>query len=237
MILPAWQLEISQSQVQDALNYPFFPIQAGMSNLYSSSMETASAANTFNCLMYHNLAMGVNDAQDAATAIYTPFNNGTNMNLGNWASYNSDPNIILTWTITNNNIENTINGQLYIVDTAGNFTSFYNYNVGIGGGTDNQTNYNTGISVSTLNSKYLIAIDAQANYIGPPPPPGAGVTNNTAAGTDTDGVGGGTARVSFNPPNFDFNNPLGQIRIVNHTISGIANIALNKRTSFDIVFN
>lgn len=236
MILPAWQLEISQSQVMEALNFTGTP-QTGFSLLWSSSMQTASTATTLNCLMYHNLTMGVNDNQTARVAIYDNYNTSTNFNLGNWASYNSDPNIILSWTITNNNIENTINGQLYISDTAGNLTSFYNYNVGAGGGTDNQTDYDTGISVSTLNTKYLIAMDAFANYIGPPPPPGAGVTGNTVSAQDTDGVGGGTARFTFNPANFDFNNPLATQRIVNHTNNPVANIALNKRTSFDIVFN
>lgn len=236
MILPSWQTDISQSQVMSALNFTGTP-QTEFSLLWSSSMQTASTATTLNCLMYHNLTMGVNDNQTARVAIYDNYNASTNFNLGNWASYNSDPNIILSWTITNNNIENVINGQLYISDTAGNLTSFYNYSVGIGGGTDNQTDFNTGISVSTLNTKYLIAMDAQANYIGPPPPPGAGVTNNTVSAQDTDGVGGGTARVGLGIPDFDSNNPIFPLRIINHTVTPVANIALNKRTSFDIVFN
>lgn len=236
MILPAWQTDISQSQVMDALNFTGTP-QTAFSLLWSSSMETASTATTINCLMYHNLAMGSTNSQTAKVAIYDNYAAGTNFNLGNWASYNSNPNIILTWTITNNNIDNVVNGTLYLVDAA-TFTqnSFYNFTVFNGGGTDNQTDYDTGISVSTLNSKYLIMIDVQATYIGPPPPPGGGVTGNTTAASDTDNVGGGTARVAANIPNFDSNNPITNLRIVNGNTS-FPDIALNKRTSFDIVFN
>ena len=83
----------------------------------------------------------------------------------------------------------------------------------------------------------MIGLDANAFYIGPPPPPGGGVTGNTVSATDTDGVGGGTARFTFAPANFDQFTPLAQQPIVNGTNIGVANIALNKRTSFDIVFN
>jgi len=237
MILPAWQNEILQSDVQSALYIVGAPVETAFSLLYSSSIAIASAYNDPNRLMYHNLAMGSTNSQTAKQAIYDRYAAGTNLNLGNWASYNNEPNIILTWTITNNNTDNNINGTLYIIDTSG--TSFWNYtfNVNAGGGTDNQTNYDTGISVSVINTKYAIALDATAMFIGPPPPPGGGVTGNTTAATDTDGVGGGTARFTFNPANFDMNNPLPQQFIVNGTAGGTADIALNKRTSFDIVFN
>jgi len=237
MILPAWQNQISQSQVQDALYVVGFPIQYAFSLLYSSSIVTSSQYNTQGALMYHNLTMGSTNSQTAKQAIYDRFDAGTNLNLGNWASYNNNPNIILTWTITNNNTENVVNGTLYIIDTLGNSNILYLFTAGAGGGTDNQTNYDTGISVSTLNTKYKIGMEATAQYIGPPPPPGGGVTGNTVSAQDTDGVGGGTARSTFNPANFDMNNPLPQQDIVNGTAGSTADIALNKRTSFDIVFN
>ena len=235
MTLPSWQTEISQSQVMDALNFTGTP-QTEFSLLWSSSMQTSSTATTLNCLMYHNLAMGSTNSQTARIAIYDNYAASTNLNLGNWASYNNDPYITLTWTITNNNIENIIGGNIYIFDTSG--TSIWNYpfNVNAGGGTDNQTNYTT-VQVSAINTKYMIGLDANAFYIGPPPPPGGGVTGNTVSATDTDGVGGGTARFTFAPANFDQFTPLAQQPIVNGTNIGVANIALNKRTSFDIVFN
>lgn len=237
MILPAWQTDISQSQVQDALYITGAPLQSGFSLLYSSSMETASAYNSQLCLMYHNLAMGVTNTQTAKQAIYDNYNNGTNLNLGNWASYDNEGFLILTWTITNNNIENSIMGNIHVVDTS--FTSIwsYNYNVAAGGGTDNQTNYNS-VLINTMNTKYAIALDATAMYVGPPPAPGGGVTGNTTAATDTDGVGGGTARFVYNPVNFDAFNPIQPMQmIVNCTNGATADIAVNKRTSFDIVFN
>ena len=88
-----------------------------------------------------------------------------------------------------------------------------------------------------MTTKYAIALDATAIYVGPPPPPGGGVTGNTTSATDTDGVGGGTARFTYNPPNFDMNNALPMQMIVNCTNAANADIAVNKRTSFDIVFN
>jgi len=112
----------------------------------------------------------------------------------------------------------------------------YSYNVNNGGGTDNQTDYDTLVAVSTVNTKYWIRIDANANYIGPPPPPGGGVTGNTTAANDTDGVGGGTTRTTANPANFDQFNPLtSQIVVAGDNLG--TGIALNKRTTFDIVFN
>ena len=234
MILPSWQTEISQSQVMDALNFAGTP-QTAFSLLWSSSMQTSSTATTLNCLMYHNLAMGSTDSQTARIAIYDNYAAGTNFNLGNWASYNSDPNIRLTWTITNNNANNIVNGNIYIYDgTTDNLA--YSYNVNNGGGTDNQTDYDTLVAVSTVNTKYWIRIDATANYIGPPPPPGGGVTGNTTAANDTDNVGGGTTRTTANPANFNQFNPLiSQIVVAGHNIA--TGIALNKRTSFNIVFN
>jgi len=234
MILPSWQTEISQSQVMDALNFTGTP-QTEFSLLWSSSMQTSSTATTLNCLMYHNLAMGSTNSQTARIAIYDNYAAGTNFNLGNWASYDSNPNIILSWTITNNNPDNIVQGNLYITDTSGNSTFFYGFTAGASGGQDNQTDFNTGISVSTLNTKYKIEIDATANYIGMPPP--IGVSGNTVAANDTDNVGGGTARFAFGIPTFDQFTPLNQQPIVNGTNTGVANIALNKRTTFDIVFN
>jgi len=235
MILPAAGTLISQSQVMEALNFAGTP-QTNISLLYSSSLITASTATTTNALMYHNLAMGSGASQTAKQAIYDTFNAGSSFNFLNWGSYDSDPYLLLSWTITNNNIENNINGTLYIYDTSGTQFWSYPFTVGLGGGTDNQTNWQT-ITVSTINTKYLIALDATAMYMGPPPPPGGGVTGNTVSATDTDGVGGGTARFTFPIPNFDAFNPLTAQRIINGTNNAVANIALNKRTSFDIVFN
>jgi len=230
MILPAAGTLISQSQVMGALNFSGTP-QTNISLLYSSSIITASTATTLNSLMYHNLFMGSGASQTAKQAIYDTFNS-----VLNWGSYDSDPYITLTWTITNNNIDNNINGNIFIYDTSATQIWNYPFNTMAGGGTDNQTNFTT-IQVSTINTKYLIALDATAFYTGPPPPPGGGVTGNTVSATDTDGVGGGTARFTFPIPNFDAFNPLTAQRIINGTNNAVANIALNKRTSFDIVFN
>ena len=234
MILPAAGTLISQSQVMGALNFSGTP-QTNISLLYSSSIITASTATTLNSLMYHNLFMGSGASQTAKQAIYDTFNSGNTFKFLNWGDYNSDPNIRLTWTITNNNIDNIVNGNIYIYDgTTDNLA--YSYNVNNGGGTDNQTDYDTLVAVSTVNTKYWIRIDATANYIGPPPPPGGGVTGNTTAANDTDGVGGGTTRTTANPANFDQFNPLiSQIVVAGDNLG--TGIALNKRTTFDIVFN
>jgi hypothetical protein len=234
MTLPPAASQISMSQVMVALNFSANP-QTNISLLYSSSVITASTATTLNSLMYHNLFMGSGASQTAKQAIYDTFNSGNTFRFLNWGDYNSDPNIRLTWTITNNNIDNNINGAIYVSDGTNDY-NVYNYNVNAAGGTDNQADYDTLLSVSTVNAKYFIKIDATAFYTGPPPPPGGGVTGNTTAASDTDGVGGGTARTPSNPTNFDTFSPLITTQIVaGHNLA--TGIALNKRTSFDIVFN
>jgi len=233
--VPSAGTQTSFSDVQAALNFVGSP-QTALTFLYSSSIITASTATTINSLMYHNLAMGAAAGSTAKQAIYDTFNVGTNFNLGtNWGDYNSDPNMRITFTVTNNNTENDIMGAIYISDGTNDY-NVYNYNVTAGGGTDNQTDYDTMLAVSTVNAKYFIKIDANAMYVGPPPPPGGGVTGNTTSASDSDGVGGGTTRTTFNPVNFDmFSSITGQIIVSGHNVG--TGIALNKRTSFDIVFN
>jgi len=221
------------SAIQSELNFTGNP-QTEMSLLYSSSLYTASAYTDLNCLMYHNIAMGGGTSFTAKTAIYDNLIAGSNLSFKNWGSYNKDPSMVLTFTITNNTTDYIINGNLYIYDGTNDW-QFYTFNVNNNGGQDTQTNYITGILTNKPNAKYWIRIDATATYIGAFPP-GPGVTNNTTTASDTDNVGGGTTRTTSAPSNFDENNPLPtQIIVGGDNIA--TGIGLNKRTTFTVDFN
>ncbi len=154
MILPAAGTLISQSQVMGALNFSGTP-QTNISLLYSSSVITASTATTLNSLMYHNLFMGSGASQTAKQAIYDTFNSGNTFKFLNWGDYNSDPNIRLTWTITNNNIDNIVNGNIYIYYEEGNANGPYNVYLS---GSSGLTVYGLGVTQAQMEAGYVISL-------------------------------------------------------------------------------
>ena len=223
------------SDLHTALNFSGNP-QTKMSLFYSSSLYTASAWNDTNCLMYHNLAMGVGAVNTAKQSIYDNLNALSNLNLGNnWGSYTPEPNIILTFNLSNNNPNYDVNITLYLSDGTTNY-QFYNTTL-LGAAVPPQaseTNYNTNVLVSTINSKYEIVLDASAFYAGIPP--GPGLNGNTTTASDTDNVGGGTIRTANGPSSFNEFTPLSNFVIVRGD-NNSTRIALNKRTTFNVTFN
>ena len=215
-------------------------IEVGFGTPYDMSNFFA-LANTggLGGLMYHNLAMGPTNTQTAKQAIYDPYNLGTNQALSAWYNYDQTPNMITTFTLTNSNPNSYIVVvTLYIYDPASTVsTQFYNANVS-NGTPVTETDYDTGFNITTAslgNGLYEIWCDVSAIYLGPTPP-GPGVLNNTTVASDTDGVGPGTTRIDNDIPNFDENNPLSNIAIVQGNISGTG-IYANKRTTFTLTFN
>lgn len=205
-------------------------------------------------LMYHNLLMGPSNSITAAQAIYDPFTAGPtggpqNLELSAWYNYSQTPNGILTFSFDNQNLENDITVTVYLVDyTTTPFTYFQIGNpvpttffLAAGSGIVNYNDYDTGVAMNTTNftsGVYVIAFDISANYVGPPPPPGTGVLNNTTSASDTDNRGAGTARATTNPPNFDMTSPITQASLVRGNVGPSSiGIYINKRTTFDLVFN
>jgi hypothetical protein len=199
--------------------------------------------------MYHNLTMGPGNNLTYKTAVYDPRSlgaSGQNMKLENFYNYDQTPNMITTFTLTNNNTDYTINVNLKIYDpNSATSTAFYNEPALSSGSPITEANYDTGFSITTgslANGTYEIHCDVSAQYIGPPlpppppPPVGPGVLNNATTASDTDGVGAGIVRVANNIPNFDEFNPLNDVPIVQGNISGTT-IYANKRTTFSLTFN
>ena len=221
-------------------------VSANMNNFY-----TVSLGGGLGLGMYHNLAMGPGNNLTYKTAIYDPRSlgaSGENLKLGNFYNYSQTPNIRLSWNITNNNADNNVNVTIYLYDSA---TTTYRpitppappgLNLNAGGGNSTETDYDTGVAADPTNfanGVYQIAFDTSAMYIGPPPPPGAGVSGNTISASDTDGVGAGIVRNTTTPANFDQFNPIFNAPYVRGNIPGGTGdgIFVNKRTTFSITFN
>jgi hypothetical protein len=214
-----------------------------MNNFYTLSLGGGLGLG-----MYHNLTMGPGNNLTYRTAIYDPKSigsTGENLKLGNFYNYNQTPNMITTFTLTNNNADYLINVNLKIYDpNSAISTAFYNQPSLSSGSPITETNYDTGFSITTSslpNGTYEIHCDVSAQFIGTPPPPpappiGPGVLNNVTTASDTDGVGAGTFRDPNNIPNFDETSPLSDVPIVQGNISGTT-IFANKRTTFSLEFN
>jgi hypothetical protein len=216
-----------------------------MNNFYTLSLGGGLGLG-----MYHNLLMGPGNNLTYKTAIYDPKSigsTGENLKLGNFYNYDQTPNMITTFTLTNNNADYLINVNLKIYDpNSATSTAFYNQPALSSGSPITETNYDTLFNItsgSLPNGTYEIHCDVSAQYIGPPlpppppfPPTGPGVLNNVTTASDTDGVGAGTFRDPNNIPNFDEFNPLNDVPIVQGNISGTT-IFANKRTTFSLEFN
>jgi len=233
--------QISMSDVNAETN-----LTQSMSNFFSSSLIGGAGG-----LMYHNLAMASGNTLTAKAAIYDPYVAGAggtsaNLLLSNWYNYSQTPYGIMTFSLTNNNLENNIDVTIYLRDPTG--PTDYQignpvpviFNLNANSGTASYPDYDTGIAMNTTNFTagiYQIVFDISAIYVGPPPPPGGGVLGNSTSASDTDNVGAGTARVTTNPPNFDATSPITGTALVRGNITGSAGIHINKRTTFDIIFN
>ena len=230
--------------------------QIAMSDVNAETNATETMYNFFSLsqiggaggLMYHNLTMAPGNTTIARVAIYDPFTSGaggtaSDLKLSNWYNYNQTPNGILTFSFTNNNIENDIQVSIYLRDPVGVVDYLINgspFTFPAATGLTQYTDYDTQVVMDSTNFTggiYQIVFDISATYVGPPPPPGGGVTGNTTSASDTDNVGPGTTRTTTNPPNFDMTSPIPGAVLVRGNITGNNGIYINKRTTFDIVFN
>lgn len=218
--------------------------QISMNDVYLETNLTRSLVNFYNSsavgglggLMYHNLAMG-SGSQTAANAIWARYNATDDYILSNWYNYSQTPNLVMTFTITNNNANYDVVCDISIYDpNTVTRTNVYTANVP-SGSFDTQTDYATTFVVNTGNlgsGVYEIHCNVSCTYLGLPP--GPGVINNITTASDSDAVGPGTVRVPNAVPNFDEFNPLTNVPIVQGNISGTG-IYANKRTTFTVTFN
>jgi hypothetical protein len=161
-------------------------------------------------LMYHNLNMDTNNTTSAKVAIYDPLNANSNMTISNWYNYTRDIGMVMTYLITNSSAYD-VNFDLVIWDQ--NDTAqgtIVSTTVNASSNTGTQT-VNTGLLAITggggISSGYRVAVQnvTFAN------PPGAGQTFSVSlsvdSASDTDGVGAGTTRTTYNLGSYSESGP------------------------------
>jgi hypothetical protein len=139
--------------------------------------------------MYHNILMGTNSNQAAASLIYTNFANGSEMSMGNWYSYDHDL-FFIDWFIDNQ--------SAYDVLLAFQLWNENNTSVATTGAvltnTLSQSNGTLNLASSSLINGYKIAV-ASVQFLPPGPfPPNTWSITLSANAFDTDGVGQATNR-------------------------------------------
>ena len=214
-----------------------------MNNFYSISLGGGLGLG-----MYHNLAMGPGANLTYKTAIYDPKSlgaTGEDMKLGNYYSYSQTPNGIFDINLTNNAGTN-VNYQFFLGPTGLSTAPgppFLSGTLTAGGGNRTETNFDSGVAMTSTNfpnGVYNIYMTADSPPPPPfPPPPPPPTINASGSASDTDNVGAGLVRViNTGAINFDYNNPLPFLPIVQGNIPGGAGtgIFLNKRTTFSLTF-
>ncbi len=210
------------------------------SNLELKNDFYSSAANSYpgNALMYHNLNMTSNLATSAKVAIYDPYNTNQNMTMSNWYNYTRDVDMVTTYTVTNNSANDVVLDVQIWDSTDTPVGMVFNGPLAGGGGSSSGTA--TGpLTISTIGSGgYRIAV--QTVIFSPPPDPGITYTVNfSVSASDTDGVGAGTTRTTYNPSAYSETGgspppPFTAVKVVD--TSGNT-IYTNKRTTVTITLS
>jgi hypothetical protein len=193
---------------------------------------------------YHNISMGLGTPARFGTKIYSTYSGGTNLKTSNWASYQHDTNVNLSYTVTNTIamrgfdvrcdifLSDTPRANQYLIDT---------FTVTSGpGGTPTQTKTDWDSGIAAYTSFYGVAggYFLEANFV----LLGGGMPVNMmiVASTDSDGVGQDTGRDNYSTAMGPWD--LNSMGPFSDTIVGGAGawpslIAWNKRTSFTIIFS
>ena len=159
-------------------------------------------------LMYHNLNMATNNTTSAKNAIYDPLTANSNMSMSNWYNYTRDIGMVMTYLITNSSSYD-VNINLVIWDQ--NNTSqgtIFNNSVNASSNTGTQT-VDTGALTITggMSSGYRVAVQ-NVTFTGPPGPGQTfSVSLSVDSASDTDGVGAGTTRTTYNLGSYSESGP------------------------------
>ena len=244
MTTPVFGNPISMEDVSLEIGGGVPGVVPNMNNFYTISLGGGLGLG-----MYHNLTMGPGNNLTYKTAIYDPKSlgsTGENMKLGNYYNYNQTPNGIFDINLTNNNTQWGVNYQFFLGPTGLSTAPgapFLSGFLAAGGGNRNETNFDSGVAMTSGNfpdGVYNIYMTADSPPPPPfPPPPPATTITATGSASDTDNVGAGLVRViNTGAINFDYNNPLPFLPIVQGNIPGGAGtgIFLNKRTTFSLTF-
>lgn len=198
---------------------------------------------------YHNITMGTASLNTFATNIYGPYAGGGGYGMSKWLNYNTNPNIVISFDLTNsttngvNDCDLTVDVRLG--DSNGSLTSVGSYIINYGDPTKSYNNVNTSIPVtfdsSTTYWGYTIwlVVTCTAQYT-------AGTVNCAVSSSDTDNVGPDTTRQIHGYPSFTNNapttNPAGCIVEFGSNVGnaqdpgGYYPIPINKRTTFTATF-
>lgn len=192
---------------------------------------------------FHNLAMGVSSPDYFANKIWSKWNGGSNLPVGNWGNYNYDANVVLDWDISmaaNFKPADLFACDIYLTDAYNGGAGGNNYlvaNISLGAGQSSvEVDFDTQIpAFSTFQTTgyqttgYYIYVVLSSNITGS----NCIVRGITGGFGDTDGVGPDTTRTIYG----------GQINVgMSNTFNGIivsgstqsAQIAYNKRTYFTL---
>lgn len=188
---------------------------------------------------FHNLAMGTGPQYNFATQIWSTWNYGYNLPVGNWGNYFFDANVVLDWEISMAIFKpaDHVSIDIYLSDTPGG-TGTNTLVVNISLGSDQSsvvTDFDTGIPAhsSYNNTGYWIYADMSSNITGS----SCLVTIPSGTFGDSDGVGpdtGRSRRISGMPANIGFGGgPFSGVLFGGSVIG--SPIAWNKRTYFALV--
>ena len=198
-------------------------------------------------LMYHNLNMASGNATSAKVAIYDPLNANANMSMSNWYNYLRDCGMVMTYLITNNSSYDVfIDLVIWDQNNTSQGTIYNNPKVDANSNTGTQT-VNTGLLAITggggISSGYRVAV--QNVTFANPPGPGQTFTVSLSvdSASDTDGVGAGTTRTTYNlgsysesGPTFPPTPPTPYTATIAVDTSGSL-IYVNKRTTVSITIS
>jgi len=231
--------DIAIADIDSQLGNPYGATDLSLFNLYAHASTTSgiSAGSSGYAGNFHNLAMGVSSPGKFANKIWSKWNGGSNLPVGNWGNYFFDANVVLDWNITFDpsfKLGDRLIVVLYLSDAYnggnGNVLSTV-ANITLGPGQSSVvTDFDTQIpAYSTYNTTgYYIYVVLSSNI----PASNCIVTITTGFG-DTDGVGPDTTRTRYGSAiNVGYLGTFGGIIISGSTTS--AQIAYNKRTYFTL---
>ena len=196
--------QISITDIVNELDYAILPTPIGLkADLYNTANTGGGTG-----LMYHNLNMATNNTTSAKNAIYDPLTANSNMSMSNWYNYTRDIGMVMTYLITNSSSYD-VNINLVIWDQ--NNTSqgtIFNNSVNASSNTGTQT-VDTGALTITggMSSGYRVAVQ-NVTFTGPPGPGQTfSVSLSVDSASDTDGVGAGTTRTTYNLGSYSESGP------------------------------
>ena len=241
-ILPTTDIKILD--IDDQLGSPYGATDFSLEASYDFASTASGLGSAGIAGNFHNLAIGVGTQDKFATKIWSVWNSGVNLRVGNWGNYYHDANMILDWDISMESgfkPGDLVSIDLYFSDTNnGAGTNTFITNISLGTGQQSLvTDFNTGIpaySTYGANTGYWIYADMSSNI----PAASCFVKIPIASYGDTDGVGPDTSRsprTSGMPTNIGGGGggPFSGVLFGGSNIG--SPIAWNKRTYFTLIIS